>query len=269
MPGSSCCEKEVVTVRGGRIWLGNLLLLIGALLVLLPAARWLRDEIDHRRQMAEALPPSPVMLARPGEPGADGSEPSGPPGAGPADGSGDDAGEGAGEGAGGGSGGGARDGAGAEPFSDPATGGTTRDWPPAPLYHIAIPRLGVSYAVNEGVDNPVLDLGPGHYPQTVLPGEVGNAAMAGHRTRFGRPSFFYDLDALEPGDLLHIEYPDRSLTFVVERVFITDPYDLSVIAPTDYPSLTLTTCDPPGTDEMRLIVQARLQSPLAAETPPG
>jgi len=228
---------------------------VGALLVLLPAARRVVDEWDHRRQLAEAPQPSPVMLATPGE--GDQAGPSARSKTGPSDAAG-----GAGDGTGNGAAGGAPSGTG-----DAANGGASASL--TPLYHISIPRLGVTYPVGEGVDNPVLDQGPGHYPQTVLPGEAGNAALAGHRTMRGRPSFFYDLDALEPGDLLHVLYPDRSLTFVVERVFITHPYDLSVIAPTDYPALTLTTCDPPGSDEMRLIVQARLQSPLAAATPSG
>lgn len=249
----------MVTIRrNGRTRLGNLLLIAGALLIALPAVRWLQAERDYRRQLAEA-PPSPVMLSRPGDaaPGEDG--PGSRAAAGLADAAGDERTAG-GRGT-------VADGTPATTGDGAATGGG--ELVPTLLYHISIPRLGVTYPVNEGVDNPVLDLGPGHYPQTVLPGETGNAAMAGHRTRFGRPSFFYRLDDLEPGDLLHIHYPDRDLTFVVERVFITDPYDLSVIAATDYPALTLTTCDPPGSDEMRLIVQARLQSPLAAESPHG
>lgn len=237
--------------RGPRVRfgarLGAALLLIGAALVAVPVIQWAREELAYRRQMAQVPTPSPVMLPGTGE------------GAGGADGRGLGTGDSSGAGSQGSDGGLTGGSAGTGNAADGA----------APVYQISIPRLAVSYMVGEGVDNDVLDLGPGHYPQTVLPGEVGNAALAGHRTIRGRPAFFYRLNELEPGDLLHIHYADRSLTFVVERVFLTDPYDLSVIAPTEYAALTLTTCDPPGSDEMRLIVHARLQSPADAGTPSG
>ena len=231
-----------------RTRLGALLLLFGAVIIAVPVTQWVREELAYRRQMAQVPAPSPVMLL--------GDDVRGPGDAGSTSGSsGPDGSQVGGDGAGtGGSGMGPAD-------NDPNTDGN------APVYQISIPRFNVSYLVGEGVDNTVLDQGPGHYPQTVLPGEVGNAALAGHRTIRGRPAFFYRLNELEPGDVLQIHYEDRSLTFVVERVFLTDPYDLSVIAPTDYPALTLTTCDPPGSDEMRLIVQSRLQSSADAETP--
>jgi len=244
--------------------IGGLLLLLGAALLAVPAARWAREEIAYRRLMAQASAPSPVMLV-PGEAAAAAGGNAGGPSAAPPGGSMRDPGNGGGEPASSrpgesdavtnpaGNGGGHSDG-GAAPRDGGEGPGEA-----APAYWISIPRLEISYRVGEGVDNPVLDAGPGHYPQTVLPGEVGNAAMAGHRTIRGRPAYFYRLNELEPGDRIHIRYDDRSLTFVVERVFVTDPYDLSVLAPTDYPALTLTTCDPPGSDEMRLIVQARLQ----------
>ena len=43
-----------------------------------------------------------------------------------------------------------------------------------------------------------LKKGPGHYPDTPLPGQLGNASIAGHRTTYGAP--FFNLDQLEPGD---------------------------------------------------------------------
>ena len=56
--------------------------------------------------------------------------------------------------------------------------------------------------VVEGTDEAQLAMGPGHYPTTPLPGEAGNAAIAGHRTTYLHP--FYSLDALVPGDLIFI-----------------------------------------------------------------
>ncbi|HYG57272.1 MAG TPA: class E sortase, partial [Symbiobacteriaceae bacterium] len=127
---------------------------------------------------------------------------------------------------------------------------------PDPEYLIEIPKLGVRYVVMPTIENDDLARGPGHYPGTGLPGQPGNAAIAGHRTVKGIASYFYNLHLLAPGDTIIVRYPDSTLTFTVERVFITGAYDLTVLAPTPYPALTLTTCDPPGTDEHRLIVQA-------------
>lgn len=211
---------------------GTLLLLLGGILLALPLGRVAYDEIAYRLQMARVPTPSPTMLS-------------------PAD-TGDQQGQ-----------------APADPLSPPPAPASPADEAALPSaadqpagsgasYQISIPRIGVHYIVGEGVDNPVLDLGPGHYPQTALPGEKGNAALAGHRTIRGRPAYFYDLDQLEAGDEIHITYADRTLTFEVERVFLTSPYDLSVLSPTEHAALTLTTCDPPGSDEMRLIVQSRL-----------
>lgn len=81
----------------------------------------------------------------------------------------------------------------------------------------------------------------------------------------GRPAFFYAINQLEPGDTILVGYRDKTLTFAVERVFLTTPFDLTVLNPTPYPTLTLTTCDPPGSDEMRLIVRAQLIK--VADTP--
>ncbi len=70
---------------------------------------------------------------------------------------------------------------------------------------IRVPRFGADYArpVIEGVERPVLELGVGHYPGTAEPGAVGNFAVAGHRTTYGRP--FHEIDALRDGDRVIVE----------------------------------------------------------------
>src|SRR5262245_26252901 len=67
-----------------------------------------------------------------------------------------------------------------------------------PVARLEIPRIGVNEIVVAGVGVDDLKKGPGHYPQTPLPGEPGNAAIAGHRTTYGAP--FLDIDNLQPGD---------------------------------------------------------------------
>src|SRR5207249_8896058 len=74
--------------------------------------------------------------------------------------------------------------------------------PPAPsvgaVANIRIPKIGVDKIVVQGVGEADLRKGPGHYPETPMPGEQGNAAIAGHRTTYGAP--FNRLDELAPGD---------------------------------------------------------------------
>ena len=85
-----------------------------------------------------------------------------------------------------------------------ATATTTTTLPPPPppdgeaVGIIRIPKIGVDRAVVQGIGVPDLRKGPGHYPATPLPGQLGNAAIAGHRTTYGAP--FNRLDELAVGD---------------------------------------------------------------------
>ncbi|TCP54047.1 LPXTG-site transpeptidase (sortase) family protein [Tamaricihabitans halophyticus] len=78
-----------------------------------------------------------------------------------------------------------------------------------------IPSFGVDYkyAIQEGTGTESLDLGPGHYTGTAMPGEPGNFAIAGHRDGKGAP--FNDLDLLESCDSIIAETAD---SFYVYRV---------------------------------------------------
>ncbi len=62
------------------------------------------------------------------------------------------------------------------------------------LGKIEIPKIGLSAYVIEGVGVDDLKNGPGHYPDTPLPGQKGNAAIAGHRSTYGAP--FANVDDL-------------------------------------------------------------------------
>jgi sortase A len=130
------------------------------------------------------------------------------------------------------------------------------------LTRIKIPRIGVDTVVVEGTTMSALRAGAGHYPSTPLPCEVGNVAIAGHRTTYGKP--FHDLDVLESGDRITLETPIGSCTYEVERTWITDPSDIGVVANTpDAARLTLTTCHPKGSARERLILRATM---VSAET---
>ena len=63
---------------------------------------------------------------------------------------------------------------------------------------IDVPAIGVNDIVVAGVTRDDLKRGPGHFPETPLPGQLGNVAIAGHRTTYGQP--FPNDDNLNPGD---------------------------------------------------------------------
>jgi sortase A len=121
-----------------------------------------------------------------------------------------------------------------------------------------IPAFGDNFVmpVLEGIDDDELSRGLGHYPETALPGEVGNFAVAGHRITHGEP--FRDFPKLEPGDEVEVETADAIYTYVLDNnpgSLVVQPYDGWVLEPVppgtrydegeDEPSqaiLTLTTC---------------------------
>jgi sortase A len=132
------------------------------------------------------------------------------------------------------------------------------------LTDIKIPKLGVDTTVVEGTSSNALRAGAGHYPQSPLPCETGNVAIAGHRTTYGKP--FADVDRLAVGDTITLETPVGSCAYQVSRPpFVTRPDDWSVVAnnPTAR-TLTLTTCHPKGSARQRLVVQATLVGEPAA-----
>jgi sortase A len=131
--------------------------------------------------------------------------------------------------------------------------------PPAiggPVGIISIPRIGLSMMVVEGTDEIRLQAGPGHYPGTPLPGQAGNAAIAGHRTTYLAP--FYHLDALVPGDQIGLTTVQGNFVYSVTGSEVVDPSDVAVVAATSTPQLTLTTCNPRFSASQRLVVHAAL-----------
>jgi sortase A len=142
--------------------------------------------------------------------------------------------------------------------------------PPAegqPVGLLQIPKIGLDVVVVEGTSESDLSLGPGLYPGAPLPGQVGNSAIAGHRTTFGAP--FYSLSALGPGDAIYVTTLQGRFHFSVTASLVVSPSDDAVVAPTPFPELTLTTCDPPFSATYRLVVHARLVGRSAPPPPSG
>lgn len=134
----------------------------------------------------------------------------------------------------------------------------------AALTRIRIPRLKVNAIVVEGVSADALHAGAGHLPRSALPGDpTGNVVIAGHRTGF--KGFFRHNNKLRTGDIIELTTPFGVYTYSVMPPFdghrnpwVTIPTDLSVTHPTPEASVTLVTCDPPGSSKHRLIVRGRL-----------
>ena len=124
------------------------------------------------------------------------------------------------------------------------------------IARIDIPSIGVSEYVVEGTDVASLRKGPGHYPETPLPGDRGTTAIAGHRTTYGAP--FREVDQLNRGEQITVDMPDGRFVYRVERTTIVDDQDLSVLDGVGYQRLMLSACHPLYSAAQRLIVFARL-----------
>jgi sortase A len=125
-----------------------------------------------------------------------------------------------------------------------------------PVGDIRIPVIGVSQVVVEGTNTPDLRKGPGHYIGTPLPGQDGNASIAGHRTTYGHP--FYNLDGVKVGDPIVLTTLQGIFVYDTTKSFVVSPNDTTVIKNAFSNMITLTTCNPRFSASTRLIVQARL-----------
>ena len=109
---------------------------------------------------------------------------------------------------------------------------------------LSISRMGIRYSVWDEATSVSLRYGLGHYPDSVMPGERGNATILGHNYRDG--SMFHKLGNLKVGDAVKFTGTDgRELTFyVVESKIISadDLIDYAVGNITTSRQLTLVTC---------------------------
>ena len=121
---------------------------------------------------------------------------------------------------------------------------------------LKIPRMDLDMVVVEGVGSPELSKGPGHYPDTPLPGARGTTAIAGHRTTYGAP--FRRIDRLRRGDRVGLVMPYGTFTYRVERTRIVPPTATWVTRRVAHDRLVLSACHPLYSAARRIIVFARL-----------
>jgi sortase A len=133
-----------------------------------------------------------------------------------------------------------------------------RSEPGDPLGRLRAPAIGLSAVVVQGTGGGELRAGPGHYPDTALPGQRGTVAIAGHRTTYGAP--FRHVDDLARGDRIELEMPYGRFTYRVERTRIVAPTAVEVVDRVAYDRLVLTACHPLYSASERIVVFARLLS---------
>ncbi len=149
--------------------------------------------------------------------------------------------------------------------------------PGDPLARIQIPAIGVDFIVLQGVDLKWLKEGPGHFPQTPLPGQPGNVALAGHRTTYKAP--FNRLDELQPGDDVTFTTLQGTFTYQVDAHetdpgqppaghFVVKPSQVEILDQDGTNKVTLMACNPKYSARERIVVTATLVSNPAPATPP-
>jgi sortase A len=115
---------------------------------------------------------------------------------------------------------------------------------------------GLNMVFVQGTDESSLELGPGHYPETAMPGQGKTVAIAGHRTTYLAP--FRHIDSMKQGDKITLKMPYGTFVYAVQKTEIVDPSDVGVIHETGYERLVLSACNPLYSAAERYIVFARL-----------
>jgi sortase A len=151
--------------------------------------------------------------------------------------------------------------------------------PGDPIGTIDIPRIGSNFVMVEGVELKYLSEGPGHFPGTPLPGQAGNAAVAGHRTTYKAP--FNRIDELQPGDEIFITTLQGHFTYKVMAQApaqpggpalghrVVKPNAVEILADKGRNQLTLMACNPKYYATQRIVVEALLVGNPVAGKPAG
>jgi sortase A len=132
-----------------------------------------------------------------------------------------------------------------------------------PLAILRIPKINLEVPVFDDTDDLTLNRGVGRILGTAQIGQAGNLGIAGHRD-----GFFRGLKDIGTGDMVEVIRPGTTDQYVIDQLRVVQPSDVSVLAATDSPTLTLVTCFPfyyVGNAPKRYIVTAHYQ----ASTEPG
>jgi sortase A len=132
-------------------------------------------------------------------------------------------------------------------------------WTPVPIVAIgdlSIPKIALATPLYEGVNQPVLAVGPGHWPGTAAPGGYGNMVIAGHRSTHGSP--FLRIAELVAGDVIVVNAGGVAHTYAVTGSLVVTPEDMWIIDQHPGNTLTIFSCHPIGSSAQRYVVTAQL-----------
>jgi sortase A len=135
--------------------------------------------------------------------------------------------------------------------------------PATQIGRIVIPKINLDHPIFEGIDDTVIHWGPGHWPGSAMPGQVGNTVFAGHRVTHTRP--FYDIDLLNPGDDIIVHTAAGTFTYQVTGHQIVTPKDTWIVNPTPTATITIFACHPKHSAAQRYVVRGD----LVASAPPS
>jgi sortase A len=142
------------------------------------------------------------------------------------------------------------------PRPDPAPADPYAPTPIVQVGVVEIPKIRLVHPVYEGITLTVIDHGPGHWPGSAMPCQIGNAVFPGHRVTHSHP--FLDLDLLSPGDQIIFRMPGRDCVYAVTGTQIVRPTDVWVTDPTPQPTVTLIACHPKHSAAQRIVVKGTL-----------
>lgn len=138
------------------------------------------------------------------------------------------------------------------------------DEPVIEVGSIEIPALKVSETMYEGIRLTTLDHGPGHWPGTAMPGQIGNVVIAGHRASHSKP--FRNVDKLVAGDEVVFNTADGRFVYTVVSQEIVTPDALYIVDQTPKKTATLFACHPPGSTRERIVIHLVLDESQSAST---
>jgi sortase A len=126
-----------------------------------------------------------------------------------------------------------------------------------PLAILRIPKINLEVPVFNDTDDLTLNRGVGRILGTAQIGQSGNLGIAGHRD-----GFFRGLKDVSQDDIIEVVRQGQTDLYVITQIQIVEPENVSVLAPTSTPTLTLVTCFPfyyVGNAPQRYIVTASYQ----------
>ncbi len=130
---------------------------------------------------------------------------------------------------------------------------------PRQAQRIVIPAINVDAPVVQGDDWEQLKKGVGQHVGTADPGQVGNHVLTAHNDIYGE--IFRALDQLQPGDEVQIQTISEIFTYVILETRVVEPTEVSVLAPSADPTITLISCYPYAVDTHRIVVTGVLKGP--------